>query len=207
MSLLAAVLVAAPVPKDAPAPQANTPRTATTAATGPAPRLLLLKPDADGKVRVEIARKAANNGGIVLQIGAAPGAPGAPGGAPGGAGGPVIINQIGGQAKERIEIDKLEDIKIATVGGKQLDRAEGLKQLAKGGPVIVSGDGNAVSPEFLKIFKDDVLIVMSKDLATPVTAAMGGFNNGGGVWIQPAGQPRAVPGAPRQQPAPAPKDN
>ena len=44
-------------------------------------------------------------------------------------------------------------------------KEDALKKLAKGGTVVVSIDGTKVSPACLRVFKDDVLVLMSPDLA------------------------------------------
>ena len=120
-----------------------------------------------------------------------------------------------------VELGEVKDLTITTADGKKVEKEEGFKKLAKGGIVVISADGQPVSPVFLKVFKDDTLVLTAKELVTP----QGGFGGGvvrpgirpvpinpGGVQILPI-QPGVIqiqPGviqvqvAPAALPAPAP---
>src|SRR5947209_4866545 len=108
-SLALTVALAAPAaPVPVPPAGANAP-----AAGSRPPRLLDLKPDADGKVRVP-----------VLRAGNAPaiGAPQGPGAAPVPRANPL----------QRVELFELKDLQVKTAGGKTLSKEEAQKALANG---------------------------------------------------------------------------
>ncbi len=63
-----------------------------------------------------------------------------------------------------IELDKLNDLKFSIAAGKEVPKENALKRLAKGGVVVISADGQKIAPAFLKVFKDDQLILTSSDL-------------------------------------------
>ena len=153
---------------------------------GPAPRLLELKPDADGKVKVlkiqgtgvfvrggvaGIQIGGGGGGAGPIQIGGGGGGAGRVpiGGAGGGGAGPVPIGggrggggafgMQGGFTSELVELGKLKDLTVTTAGGKEVSNEDALKKLAKGGVVVVSTDGKKVSTTYLKLFKDDVLVL------------------------------------------------
>ncbi len=152
------------------------------------PRLLELKPDKDGKIRVTVFRPqklpALNN-------------PNIPGGRPGGAGmmfrGPV-----------RVELAEVKDLTVTTVGGKKVTKEDALKALAKGGAVVVSADGKAVPATFLKMFKPDVLVLAAPELAMGGNGIVVQFGQG---WAVPANRANPAPNPNPKAPAPAPRKN
>lgn len=146
-SLVLSMAIAAPVP--APAPPVP---------TGPAPRILELKPDAEGKIRVNVLRPEK------VQVGAANVI--AP---PNGAAPAVITREI--TRSKIVELSEVKDLTVTTADGKKLDRDEAIKKLSTGGTVVVSTDGKPVSPAFLKMFKDDVLVLASPELSGPAARA------------------------------------
>lgn len=186
-SLVLSMTLAAPVP--APAPPV---------AAGPAPRILELKPDADGKIMVVVTRTekiAIGQGGAINPNG--------------GAAPAVVTREV--RRSMMVELGDVKDLTVTAADGKKVDTADALKQLGSGGIVVVSADGNPVSPTFLKLFKDDVLVLASPELAgTAATAKpLPGVRprpiGPGGIQIQPLpAQP--LPGVIKIQilPAPAP---
>jgi len=146
---------------------------------GVAPRVVELKPDTNGKVTVAIIRTEMQK----VQL-APPGLPGA-GGAPG-----VVEREVAVTRQMMVELGEVKDLTITTADGKKLDKDEALKKLEKGGIVVISGDGNPVSPAFLKVFKDDTLVLVSKELVVS-------FGSG-------AVRPGAIRPAPVPLPAPVP---
>ena len=163
-------------------------------ATGPAPRVVELKPDANGKVTILITRTEMQR--VTL------GGPVPPGG------GAPAVREIEVPVTKQImaELSDVKDLTITTADGKKLDKDEALKKLEKGGIVVVSGDGNAVSPAFLKVFKDDTLVLVAKELAGPQGAVRPALRpvqiNPGGVQILPI-QPGVIqiqPGVIQVQP-------
>jgi hypothetical protein len=130
-------------------PSAPLPAAQDTSSSVP-PQILELKPDADGKIRLQVIRtqnrtvKAiAGNGRNVQQI----------------------ERSVPYQTVQQVELADVKDLTGYTVDGKSLDRKEILEKLANGGIVVVSGDGQKVNPAFLKIFRDDVLVLVSPEFA------------------------------------------
>jgi RNA polymerase sigma factor (sigma-70 family) len=223
---------AAQPPAAAPAPNESKPDSAPK--VGPAPRLLELKPDADGKLKVPTMRNiqrafigggaGGGGGGAPIPIGGGGGGGGAPvpigggggagggggGGAGGGGGGGGIAGPNGGVGRgfggvmqaELVELDKLKDLTITTTEGKEVSKEDALKKLAKGGVVVISADGKKVSPAYLKVFKDDVLVLTSPDLV--LRGAVGGFGGGGVVAPMPPAPEKTPPGADPRKAPPAP---
>jgi hypothetical protein len=157
-ALTLSLALGAPVP--APAPPV---------ATGVAPRVMELKADTDGKVMVAVTRTE------MVQVG---------GGAvpPNGARPAVIARQV--RTTKMVELGEVKDLTITTADGKKLTTEEATKKLAGGAIVVVSGDGKPVSPAFLKVFKDDTLVLASPELTSP---------QGGGVIGRPGGVVRPLP--------------
>lgn len=146
-SFVLSVALAAPVPVAPPPP-----------ASGPAPRLLELKANADGKVMVTITRTEM----VKVQVGQ--------GGAinPGGGAPPAVITrEVPVQKMAVVELGDVKDLKVTTADGKKVELVDVMKKLKDGAVVVVSSDGKPVSPNFLKAFKDDVLVLASSELVTP----------------------------------------
>lgn len=177
-SLTLALALAAPVPPVAPAP---------TPAAGPAPRLVELKPADDGKVTVTVNRPAQAAGGVVVIGGIGGANPN---------GGPIQV-QVQGDAPKGVPLDEVKDLTVTTAGGKEVEVKDAMKQLAKGGVVVISADGKKVDPAYLKALKDDVLV-----LASPELVASEG--NGGAGLVLPNIKFQVVPAIPAAPPAPAP---
>lgn len=137
---------------------APVPAPAAPVAAGPAPRILELKPNADGKVMVTVSRLEK------IQVGA--GNAIAP---PGGAAPAVITREIA-RAKQ-VELGEVKDLTVTTADGKKVATEDALKKLAAGAIVVVSTDGKPVSPTFLKLFKDDVLVLVSPELTGAAAGA------------------------------------
>jgi len=166
-------------PQKATADRANQPAKAAAegAPIGMAPKVLEITPNADGKVTVPVLR---------TQTQHAPPAP------PGGVRPHFVkLNRV----VENVELADVKDLKITTVLGKKVSTEDAVKALAKGGVVVVAGDGNNVSPWFLKIFKNDVLVLAAPELAAALNAPQPA--PGGGAAVPP-------PVAPAP-PVPAPK--
>lgn len=171
-----AMSVSAPVPP----PPEN-----AAAPTGPAPTLAFLKADNTGKVRVQVLRDA--------QVQAAPPiAPAQPGAAF------VIARQI--RRQETVELGEVKDLTITTVDGRKVDLEEALKRLQKGETVLIAPSGQPISPAYLKVFKDDTLILSSPELIAPANVAVPGRPLPvRPIQIQPAVPPAAVPVPPAAQ--------
>lgn len=160
----------------APVPQTETP-------VGPVPLLVDLKPDADGRVRVNVMRTATvavTETVIVAENGV----------------NRVVTRQrqVPHKGVNRVELKEVADLVIRTADGKAADRELVLKKLsAEGGPVVVSADGKAVDPKFLKLFRDETLILSAAELMPQQQAAVaGGVQRE--VFLQPG--VRAAPALP-----------
>jgi hypothetical protein len=215
-SFVLTMALAAPVPATPAAPVTG----------GVAPRLLELKADADGKVMVTVRRTTMEkvNVGVGIAI--------APGGAPGAAPPAAATREIPVTRMTTVELADVKDLKVTTADGKPVDVADAVKQLKSGAVVVVSADGKSVSPNFLKVFKDDTLVLTAQELAGPVggTVRPGGpigrpvppvgiqplpapvqpqvlpANPGGAIQIQiQPGQIQVIPLNPAPAPVPAPE--
>ncbi len=173
-----AMTVAAPVPPPA---QANPPTP-----SGPAPAVVFLKANADGKVMVPVIREerieqaAPVNARIIR---------------------PAIARRL-----QHVDLADVKDLTITTADGRKVELEEALKRLRSGEVVVVAADSQPVSAAYLKVFKEDTLVLQSPEL---VPAARQGLIRAvdGPVQIQavpavPAVPPQAVPIKPIQiQPA------
>ncbi len=131
----------------APAPSAAPPaKDAPAAEIGLPPRFLELKPNADGKIMVQAIREHR------------------PAPAPGAKRGLVVT---GWTTVENVELANVKDLKITTAAGKEVTTEDAVKSLSNGGIVVVSADGQTVSPAYLKMLKGDVLVFVSSDLVAP----------------------------------------
>jgi len=143
-SFLAGVVlsVAAPVPPP--------PSNVTPPPTGPAPSLVFLKADANGKVLVQVIREE--------KVEAAPPvAPPQPAAARA-----IIVRQA--RRSMTIELGEVKDLTITTVDGRKVSVEEATKRLEKGETVLIAPAGQPISPAYLKVFKDDTLILSSPEL-------------------------------------------
>lgn len=172
--LVLSLTLGAPVPPPPPPP-----------APGPVPRLLELKPDAAGKITVQVVRTKAQK----IQIGR-------PVAGPGGAPPALETREIQVPEVVQVELDKVKDLVVTTADGKKVEPADALAKLKGGGTVVVSADGKPVSPTHLKLFKDDVLVLAAPELATATAGPVRPVRPlplppGGGIQIQPL--PAVVP--------------
>jgi hypothetical protein len=175
-----------------------------------------LKPDANGKITFTVTRTEMQK----VQVGVAIAGPA-------GAALPPATREVAVTRSVVVELGDVKDLTITTADGKKLDKEEAIKKLAAGAIVVVSGDGKPVSPVFLKVFKDETLVLASPELIAPQGGVLPGSRPimrplpapAGGIQIQPgviqiqiapAGA-AVVPAAPLQpalpvapaQPAPA----
>lgn len=160
-------------------------------AAGVAPKVVELKANPDGKIMVAVTRMEK----VTIGAGAAI-APANPGG---GAVPPPaqIVREI--PVTKMVEIGDVKDLTVTTADGKKLTTEEALKKIGSGAIVVVAGDGKTVSPAFLKVFKDDTLVLASPELTGP----QGGVGVGGGVirpGIRPLPPVQIQPGVIKIQP-------
>ncbi len=156
----------------------------TPMVTGTAPTVMELKPNADGKITVTVVRTEMQK----IQVGNLPA--NANGARP-----PIAAREFAVSKVEEVELNAIKDLTITTADGRKVETDEAIKKLAGSAIVVVSGDGKAVSPAFLKVFKDDTLVLASPELVTINKAAGGRI--GGGVRVLPGNiQPLPVQIAP-----------
>ncbi len=175
---LALLLPGAPIPKD-------------IAPTGPAPYILNLKSENDGKVRFAVLRtEKVKVTRVQFQ------------GGPNGQQVPVLVeSEMAVQKYVRIELADLKDLKVYTPEGKEVDVKDAAKKLGETTMAIASTNGQKVDPGYLKMFKDDVLVLVSPDL-TPNGSAMSNYPpTMPAIGMMPPGAVRILP-APALPPAP-----
>jgi hypothetical protein len=151
---------------------------------GPAPRIVVLKPDAEGAIRVPVSRAGragAAAGVIVVGGGANPN------------GGQIVIQ--GSMEATPVPLTEVKDLAVTTADGKKVEVADAAKRLAKGGVVVVSADGKPVDPQHLKLFKGDVLVLVAPELVPPAAGGVGNF-------VIPNLQIQLQPAAPLPAPVP-----
>jgi hypothetical protein len=90
--------------------------------------------------------------------------------------GPLVLERnldgqlvVRGEVRRTVPVDlsEVRDLRVFTVDGKDVALADAKKRLAGGGTVVVAADGRKVEPRHLKLFKDDVLVLVSPELADP----------------------------------------
>ncbi|WP_439631906.1 hypothetical protein [Gemmata sp.] len=199
-ALTLSLALAAPVP----APTAPVP-------TGAAPRVVEMKADASGKVMVTITRMEK----VQIAVGAAI-APIGGGNAPPPA---QLVREM--PVTKAVELGEVKDLVFTQADGMKVEAEVAMKKLAGGAVVVMTSDGKAVSPAFLKVFKDDTLVLVSPEFVVPVGGIGGGVGKpgiigrpggirplpavippGGGIQIQP-GVIQILP-APVDEVAPVP---
>lgn len=178
-ALVLSMAVAAPVPP----PAAPVP-------SGPAPRVLELKPGTDGKLTVMVTRTEMQKVTVTVLN---------PNGVPATEEREVSVPKV-----VIVELADVKELKVTTADGKKVDVADAIKQLKGGGVVVMSSDGKPVSPNFLRAFKDNVLVLTAPELAPPAPMA--------NPWAKPPVRPLpapvqiqiapAVPAVPAVPPAP-----
>ncbi len=166
----------------APVPVAPT----TPVAGGPMPQLLELKADASGKIMVTVMRTEMQK--VVIGQG---NAVNPNGGAPA-----VITREVPVTKYATVELGDVKELKVTTADGKKLEVADAVAKLKTGGVVVVSADGKPVSPNYLKLFKDDVLVLASPELVPMNQNNIGKpFPGGpGGIRPRPPIQIQPLPG-------------
>jgi len=127
--------------------------------TGVAPRVMELKADANGKVMITVIKTEKVQVGVGNAIAPANG---------GGAAPAVIAREM--RVAKVVELGEVKDLIFTTADGMKVEKEDAMKRLASGSIVVVTSDGKPVSPAFLKVFKDDTLVLSSPEL----TAQQGG---------------------------------
>lgn len=157
---------------------APVPVPSTPVPTGMAPRVMELKADANGKVMITVTRMEKVQVGVGAAIGPAGGALPPPAAA---------VREV--SIAKVVELGEVKDLVFTTADGMKVEKENALKRLASGAIVVVTSDGKPVSPSFLKVFKDDTLVLVSPELTVPVGGVMGG----GGFRVNPGGNVRPLP--------------
>jgi hypothetical protein len=115
---------------------------------------------------------------------------------PGGGAPPAVITREVPVTKMiTVELGDVKDLKVTTADGKKVEVADAVKKLKDGGVVVVSADGKPVNPNFLKVFKDDVLVLTSPELSGPANQQVfpgGGIRPRPPIGIQPVPAPLPI---------------
>jgi hypothetical protein len=61
----------------------------------------------------------------------------------------------------------IKDSRVQTAGGKDVPAAEALKRIKPGMPMLISGDGNPVSPGYLAIFQPETIVLIPAGQPAP----------------------------------------
>jgi hypothetical protein len=149
------------------APVPDAPKTAPAVA----PRIVELKPNNEGKIVIQVRRTETLK--------------------------PMAANGAGAQKlPERtvnryvqVELGDVKDLKATTAGGKTLELKEALEKLKDGGIVVMTTDGKPVDVAFLRILKDDTIVLTSPELIG--TGSSGGTILGPGV-VRPLPAPLPI---------------
>jgi len=161
---------------------APVPAPAAPVATGVAPRVMELKADANGKVMIAVTRTEKVQVGVGNAIAPA-------GGAGGGVAPAVIAREM--KIVKMVELGDVKDLIFTTADGMKVEKDDAMKRLASGSIVVVTSDGKPVSPAFLKVFKDDTLVLVAPELIAPAGAS--GGTVGGPIKGFPGGGIRPLP--------------
>jgi hypothetical protein len=111
------------------------------APTGFAPQIVYVKPDADGVIRITVSRPIGKQSG-----------PGA------GAAGSKVL--------QRVPLKDVKDLVITLPSGYKIETSEAEKRLSRGACVLISA-GKEIEPAYLRMYRNDVLILTSPELPTP----------------------------------------
>jgi hypothetical protein len=122
-------------------------------AAGLAPQVMELKANTDGKVMVTVRRTEkvpVNVGNAAIPVGGAQPAIQ-----------PAVITRTTARS---VELGEVKDLTITTADGKKVSTEDAIKKIGQGAVVVISADGKPVSPVYLKVFKDDTLVLASPEL-------------------------------------------
>lgn len=134
--------------------------------TTPAPRLSLYSTDTSGKVMAPCTSQPLNAGHNVYYDDFAFEGRALRGGIRGG----DFAYYPPQQATATVVLKPLTEVKFDAydLNGKLVSKTEVLKRLAAGGMVLVAGDNRVPDENYLKAFKDDVLVLVGPELVLPV---------------------------------------
>lgn len=133
IAVFVSLTLAAPVPSAEPVGEIP---------SGPAPRLVVLKPNAEGKLTIAVRRRepelrpAANGGNQVLTR----------------------------SVTVEVPLAELAELKVFAASGRELPVRDALRILSRGGTAVASADGKAVHPGYLQLFRSEVMVLVSPDL-------------------------------------------
>ena len=159
-----------------------------------APRLVLLGTDKDGKVQIAYNPAAGGNnamnfanGGRIMFINNGNGMQ------------QVFLGDDGSYSPNQTPVNAeapikpLEEIKFEAydLDGKAVSKVNALKRLKAGGYVLISGDNRVTDASYLKMFRGELLVLVSNELLNVPTGIKGKGGALGGV-VQPAA-PAVVP--------------
>jgi hypothetical protein len=170
-------------------PAAPPPAKVESKPLGPAPRLVLLNLDGDGKVRIQATVTETRKTTMTRVVN-----------------GKQETTTVDRDVQRIVDVpvSELEKLTVYTADGKEVNRATALEKLASGGLVVVTSNGEKVDPTYLNAFKDDTLVLVSPQLhgtaVRPVATATGALR---AIAVAPALPVPAVAPPPAANP---PKD-
>ncbi len=153
------------------------------APVGPAPYILKLEVDCDGKIGFPVTRTLKQTfttfnqglGGLNLEI--------------------CVVDW--GKGTVNVGLTELIDLKVYTAYGQEVSMREAIKKLENKLTVVVSSDGTKVDPNYLSPFQDNELILVSPELAKIKTASIPAVPTGDDIvpagWILNGGPPLPPP--------------
>ena len=100
----------------------------------------------------------------------------------------------------QIELGDVKDLQIFTAGGKPVETKDALAKIKDGAVVVVTTDGKKVDPNFLRVFKDETLVLVSPEFVGTVLPRTGVVRP---LPIGPGGI-QILPGVIKPLPAPLP---
>jgi hypothetical protein len=136
------------------APAYPPPPKTETKPLGPAPKLVLLNLDSDGKVRIQAIVTETRKTTVMRVVN-----------------GKQETSTVDQEFRRHtnVPLSELEKLTVYTADGKEVNRATALEKLASGGLVVVTTNGEKVDPTYLKAFKDDTLVLVSPQLLDGTT--------------------------------------
>ena len=158
-----------------------------------APRLVLLGTDKDGKVQIAYNPGTAGNYGMNFVNG------GVMFWNNGNGMQQVFLNHDGSYSPNQTPVNaeaplkSLEEIKFEAydLDGKAVSKVNALKRLKAGGYVLISGDNRVTDASYLKMFRGELLVLVSNELLNVPTGIKGKGGALGGVVLPAA--PAVVP--------------
>ena len=139
---LAMIAPSAPIPKD-------------VSPKGPPPLVAELKANEDGKVLVMIRREVKSKVAVTGRVN-----PANPN--------DIETREVTSLRMMQVDLSEVKDLVVTTAAGKAVDTKDALSKIKEGAVVVLTTNGQKVDPNFLRVFKDDTLVLVSPEfVGTP----------------------------------------